>query len=188
MASVILGSFLFVGCVGPISDPSHLMVVVPAPTGAPPTGKSEVFIHRPRNMQGYALYTGVWDSYHFVTDLGNGHSTAYVCDAGTHYFINRSVERVGVVEGNLLPDQAYDLWVDTAGAFIASFQLEPVMPGSKQQKMIPKWEREHVWVDRGPEANQYEQSRQKDIELILQDFVSGSKRDRLWHLAPEDHR
>src|SRR5207237_3319354 len=115
---IALAAVLFTGCAGPIADPSHLMQKAPAAVGTPPSDKSLVLIHRPRNYQGYGLYTGVWDSRHFIADLGNGHSAAYECEPGTHYFINRSVERVGVVEAQLLPAQTYDLRLDTAGAFI----------------------------------------------------------------------
>lgn len=154
----------------------------------PPAGKSLVLIHRPRAAQGYGLYTGVWDSTSFLADLGNGHSFAYVCEPGKHYFINRSVERVGVVESELLPNQTYDLRLITAGTFIASFQIEPMKRDDKLRAKLPKWENEHLWVARGTQAVDHEQLRKSEIELILHDFVSGEKQDRLRHLGPHDHR
>jgi hypothetical protein len=179
---------LLTGCAGPISKTSKMMQpVVVAPSVAPP-GKSLVYIHRPRAYQGHPLYTGVWDSKTFVADLGNGHSVAYPCEPGQHYFINRSVELVGVVEAQLLPDKTYDLWVDTAGAFIASFKLKPVKPGSKQAALVPKWSKEHRWITPGETAAEHEQDKSADIDQIIQDFVLGKKRNRLQHLAPEDHR
>jgi hypothetical protein len=178
-----------VGCAGPISDPSRLMVRAAAPAGPPPAGKSLVCIHRQRAWAGHPLYTGVWDSRHFIADLGNGHSAAYLCDPGTHYFINRSIERVGVVEANLLPAQTYDLWLDiNPWSFMVSFQLEPVKPGSEQRKKVPQWMRENAWMERGPAAAEHEQLRQPEIDLILHDFVNGDKKDRLRHLSAEDHR
>lgn len=183
-----LAILLLTGCAGPIARPSAIMEKAPAKVEAPPSGKSLVMIQRPRNGQGYRLYTGVWDSNRFLADLGNGQSVAYACEPGKHYFINRSVERVGVVEANLLPDKTYDLRVDIAGAFIASFQLEPVKRGHKSFDKTGAWAKEHLWVTRGPTATEHEKQRQKEIELILKDFVGGEKKDRLRQLAPEDHR
>jgi hypothetical protein len=189
LASILsVTSLLLVGCVGPITHPSNLMVKVEKPAIAPPAGKSLVLIHRPRNMQGWKLYTGVWDGSHFIADLGNGHSAAYVCEPGTNYFINRSVERVGVVEAQLLPDQIYDLRLNIAGAIIASFQIEPLKRADKLRKKLPKWEAENVWVGRGPLAAEHESERQSEIKLILHDFTSGGKQDRMRHLGPDDHR
>jgi hypothetical protein len=175
------------GCASPLSQPSELMQRA-TPVATPPAGKSLVLIHRPRAMQGYKLYTTVWDSTNLIADLGNGHSVAYVCDPGTHYFINRSVERVGVVEAQVLPNQSYHLRLDTAGAFIASFQLEPVKRGDDGTwKKIPEWTNEHIWVTRGPAAANYERRELREVELIIQDFVHGQKKDRLRHLGPDDH-
>jgi len=177
---------LLAGCASPIADPSPLMLKTSAP-GTPVAGKSLVRVHRPRDRQGYGLYTGVWDRTNFVADMGNGHSTGYECEPGQHYFINRSVERVGVVETQLLPEKTYDLWIDTAGAFIASFQLEPVKPGDKASKLVPLWIKENMWVTRGPAAATHEQQRQKDIAIIIHDFVDGTKKDRVRHLGPDDY-
>jgi hypothetical protein len=156
--------------------------------GGPPAGKSIVHIHRPRAAQGYKLYTGVWDSTNMLADLGNGHSVSYTCEPGRHYFINRSVERIGVVEADLLPDQTYGLWIDTAGTWIASFQLEPLKRGDKRWEEAPKWAAENIWVTRGPAAAEHEQLRRPEIDLIMRDFVSGEKKDRVRHLGPDDHR
>lgn len=154
----------------------------------PPAGKTLVCIHRPRARQGYGLYTGVWDSKSLIADLGNGHSVAYVCEPGKHYFISRSVELVAVVEADLLPDSTYDLWVDTAGAFIASFKLKPVTHDSKERSEVATWEKENHWVTPGSSAAGYEQSKSQEIELILHDFVDGEKKERLQHLSADDHR
>src|SRR5215831_11366182 len=102
-AMLLIVPLALAGCTSPYGNPSMLMLPTTAPSAAVPADKSMVRIHRPRAFQGCALYTGVWDSGHFIADLGNGHSVAYVCDPGTRYFINRSVERVGVVEAGLLP-------------------------------------------------------------------------------------
>jgi hypothetical protein len=176
------------GCSGPLAKPSPLMQKTQTPVAAPPAGKSLVLIHRPRQQQGYGLYTGVWDGTNLLADLGNGHSVAYVCEPGTHYFINRSVERVGVVEAQLLPNQVYGLWINIAGAWIASFQIEPIKRGGKIWNKAQKWEKDAFWVVRAPKADEHEKLRKSEIELILSDFVSGEKKDRLRHLGPEDHR
>jgi hypothetical protein len=176
------------GCSGPIKEPSPLMQGSSAPAGPPPADKALVLVHRPRAFQGYGLYATVWDSTNFLADLGNGNSVAYPCEPGQHYFVNRSVERVGVVDARLLAAQTYDLWLDTAGAFIASFQIEPIKAGDPQRKDVANWEKEHLWVTRGPGASRYEQDHQKDIQLILHDFLEGDKKDRLRRLHPDDHR
>ncbi len=164
------------------------MVVRAVPMEAPPTGKSLIQIHRPRATQGYKLYTGVYDSTAVIADLGNGHSVSYVCEPGTHYIINRSAERVGVVEAKVLSGQTYHLRLDTAGAFVASFQIEPIKKNDPLWKKIPFWTKDHIWVSRAPSATEHEAARQKDLELILKDFVNGEKKNRLRHLDPDDHQ
>jgi hypothetical protein len=186
LLGLALGLFLLTtGCTSPLSPPSAL-VMRSSPITAPPPGKSLIQIHRPRAGQGYKLYTGVYDSRSMVADLGNGHSVAYVCEPGTHYIINRSVERVGVVEARVSSDKTYHLWIDTAGAFIASFQIEPIQKKNPLAKKIPAWSADHIWVVRGPGAARHEESARPEIELILRDFVGGQKADRLRHLSPDD--
>ena len=202
------------GCTSPLSPPSRLCLRAIPPT-VPPPGMALIQIHRPRAQQGYKLYTGVYDSTNMVADLGNGHSVAYVCDPGTHYLINRSVERVGVVEARVLADKTYHLRVGTAGAFIASFQLEPIKKTDSIAKKIPAWTKDHIWVTRAlaaarPEGSaeftptgldrnrgialpwvakiKQEESVRAELELILRDFVNGPKKDRLRHLDPDDSR
>ena len=188
LSLLAVSAVLASGCVGPVSRTSKWMQATYVSSSLPPSGKSLVCIHRPRAYQGNPLYTSVWDSKTFIADLGNGHSVAYACDPGKHYFINRSVEVTGVVEAQLLPGQTYDLWVATAGAFIASFKLEPVKPGSKQAALVSKWANENRWVTSGAGAEEYQRSKDADMEKIIQDFVLGPKQGRVQHLAAEDHR
>ncbi len=183
-----VSTVLATGCVGSISKTSKWMQTTAAPSGVPPAGKTLVCIQRPRAFQGHMFYTSIWDSKTLVADLGNGHSVAYTCEPGKHYFINRSAEVTGVVEADLLPGQTYDLWLDTAGAFIASFQIKPVKPGSKQAALVPQWTAQLRWVTPGPGSDKYEKSEDADINKILQDFVYGRKHDRVLHLSAEDHR
>jgi hypothetical protein len=183
-----LGVLLLAGCASPYSQPSKLMQPAGLASETPPPGKTLVCIHRPRAAQGYGLYTGVWDSKHLIADLGNGQSVAYVCDPGKHYFIDRSVELISVVEADLLPESTYDLWVDTAGTWIASFKLKPVTHGSKEQSRVAGWLKENHWVTRGPAAIEHERERTPEIELILHDFVGGEKASRVQHLSTDDHR
>lgn len=96
-----------------------------------------------------------------------------------------------MVEADLLPDKTYDLWINTAGAFIASFKIEPLKPGDKEYSKLSTWLQTQTWVApaTGSDKFEFEQSkRAKDVEHIIQDFVYGDKKDRLQHLAPEDHR
>lgn len=187
LAILAVSGLLLTGCTSPFGKPSPLMAKAPAHIDAPSPGKSLVLIHRPRHSQGYKLYTGVWDSKKFIADLGNGHSVAYECEPGTHYFINRSVERVGVVEAQLLPDHTYGLWVNIAGAFVASFQIEPLKRGAKNFDNASKWANENTWINRAPPSDEHERVRQSEIELIMKDFISGEKKDRLRHLGPDDY-
>jgi hypothetical protein len=188
LALVLAGLTVLVGCAGPQAKPSDIMKVGSPPVLVPAVGKSLVLIHRPRAAQGYGLYTGIWEGTNFIADLGNGHSAAYLCDPGVHYFLNRSVERVGVVEAHLLPDHIYDLRLGTCGAWIASFQIEPVKKEDRMRAKLPQWTQEHLWVERNDQARKHELERTAEVELILKDFVSGAKNDRLRHLATEDHR
>jgi len=186
---VLLTAALLTGCASPYGKTSRLMQSASAPVAPPPAGKSLVCIHRPRSGQGYALYTGIWDGTKLIADLGNGHSVAYVCEPGKHYFINRSAEVVGVVEADLLPDKTYDLCTHIAGAFVASFKLKPLKPGDKDYQQLPKLLTTQIWVAPAPVAIEDYQSRKgKEVEQIIQDFVSGDKNDRLQHLSAEDHR
>jgi len=188
---MILAVAMLTGCGSPTGKISKYMNASIAPLSTPPPGKALVCIHRPKAGQGYPLYTGIWDGENFIADLGNGHSIAYVCEPGTPDFINFSVEVVGVVQANVLPDKTYDLWVDTAGAFIASFKIKPLKPGDNEYHNLPNWLKTQVWVTPATDSEEfaYEQSkRTKDVEQIIQDFVYGAKKNRLQYLAPEDHR
>src|SRR5262245_41199392 len=109
-----LAALCLSGCSSPFAVPSPLMVKSTAPAGPVPADKALVLIHRPRAFQGYGLYTTIWDRTSLLADLGNGQSIVYSCDPGQHLFINRSVERVGVVEAHLSAAQTYDLRLDTA--------------------------------------------------------------------------
>jgi hypothetical protein len=186
---VLLIALLLTGCASPYGKTSRLMQPAFAPAMLPPPGKTLVCIHRPRATQGYVLYTGIWDSTKLIADLGNGHSVAYVCEPGKHYFINRSAEVVGVVEADLLPDKTYDLCTHIAGAFVASFKLKPLKPGDKEYQKLPKLLATQMWVTPEPgAAGDYQSRKGKEVEHILQDFSSGDKNDRLQHLSAEDHR
>src|SRR5882724_10403805 len=90
------------GCSAPMLKPSPLMQSCSAPVGSPPSDKTLVIFHRPRAFRAGLMYTDVWDSKRFIADIGSGNSAAYLCDPGTRYFINRSEERVGVTEAQLL--------------------------------------------------------------------------------------
>jgi len=152
------------------------------PPMTPPPGKSLVFFHRPLSPL-KVYYTSGWDGTNFLTDLGNGHSTAYVCDPGRHIFTSRCVSQVAVVEANLLPDKTYD--------FVANLDylpLRPVKRDSKHRAMIPNWMTNAIWVTRGPGAANYATTRQEMNNELIRDFTVGPKQSRLLHLAPEDCR
>lgn len=182
----VLGMMLAAGCATPIQKPSKRMQKVMTHAETPPLGKSLVIIHHPR--EGYKDYTDVWDSTNFMADLGTGQSIAYVCEPGVHYFINRSPERAGVVEANLLPDKTYVLSVQQQFTFwISSFQIEPVKRGTEEWEKAPKWAKQNMWATNRPSAD-YEAQERPKIEIILRDYVGGKKDDRLRHMGPDDHR
>jgi hypothetical protein len=85
-----LSGLVFTGCVGPVSNLSPLMQKAPEGLEAPIDGKAHLLVHRGLGLgDTYKHYTGAWDSTNFIADLGSGHSVAYSCEAGQHYFINR---------------------------------------------------------------------------------------------------
>lgn len=186
---LVFAAVLFSGCAGPMARTSKYMAVVSKPLTSPPPGKSLVCIQRPRAYTGYGLYTAVWDDTHFVADLGNGHSVAYVCDPGEHYFLNLSVEETGCVDAQLLPDQTYDLWIQGGyGFWVASFKLRPLHQDAKTRQRVAKWTRKNRWVEPAPAAKAYEQANQERIHKLVEEFVSGRRHKKLQHLAADDHR
>jgi hypothetical protein len=193
--SLVLVAVTCAGCYKPITKTSKYMVQLspPPPAQKPPPGKSLVCLHRPRASQGYRLYTAVWtstgtlESTKLVADLGNGHSVAFVCEPGKHYFLNDSVEVWGAVEVQLLPDQVYDLWIDTAGVAIASFKIKPVERQQERAK-IPEWIEKQRWVASGPSATSYDQKKREKADLVIAEFISGKRMDKLQHMAADNHR
>lgn len=179
-----------VGCGGLSHRVSNRMVrEQPRPALSPPLGKSMVVIHRRSSSlaAGHGLYSGVWDSTNFIAEIGNLQSFAYVCEPGKHYFINRSVELVSVVEAQLLPDRTYNMWVEHGhGIGIASFKLRPVKQGDGLQRSMADWGAEHVWIKRAPTADLHQAQHISDVEGIIRDFVHGPKHDRVEYLNPED--
>jgi len=187
--SLVLSGALFSGCAGPMGHTSKYMAVMSAGPSAPPPGMAMVCIHRPRAGIGAKLYTAVWDDAKFVADLGNGHSSAYVCTPGLHHFLNLSVEETGCIEAQLLPDQIYDLRIDGGyGVWIASFKIVPVHQDAEGKKLVAEWTRKNRWVERPSSSAAYEQARQADISRVIEEFTTGRRHDKLQHLAPDDHR
>src|SRR5665213_789465 len=81
---------------------SHLMQKAAAPPLLPPTGKSMIIFNRVSGGGLLKLYATLWDGTNFIADIGFNQSCSYVCDPGTRYFINKSMERSGVVQAELL--------------------------------------------------------------------------------------
>jgi hypothetical protein len=185
-----LACALFSGC-APTSRTSKYMIAAPSALTGPPAGKALVCIHRPKAFSGHPLYTKIWDGTNFIADLGNGHSVAYVCDPGTHYFMNTSAEAEGCVQAQLLPDKTYDLWTDTIlSTFIVSFKIKPVHQDAEGRQKVAEWTKETRWVEPGLRAAAFDQNEklQKDIRQLIEDFASGKRHDKLQYLAPDDHR
>jgi hypothetical protein len=189
LASLLFAVALLGGCAGPTAKASKYMALAVNVPTAPPAGKALVCIHRPRSYWGQKFYTGVWDGNHFIADLGNGHSVAYVCQPGRHCFLNLSIEAEGCVEADLLPDQTYDLWTDTVLATaLVSFKIKPLHQDEATRQLVAKWTRKHRWVEPAPPSADYELSKQEVVRGLLEDFTSGKRQNKLQHLASEDHR
>jgi hypothetical protein len=180
-----LAILLTAGCTSH-AKPSEIMQKAPAHAGTPPSGKSLVLIYYPTS---FLDYSGVWDSTNFLADLGGGHAVAYVCEPGQHYFINRSVEKVGVVEGQLVAGKTYGLYLHSnVGWVSSSVSIEPIKRNTSEWEKAPQWDKDAIWVTRAPSAANHELARRAYIEEILRDFVYGDKKDRVRHLGPEDGR
>ncbi len=182
LCSLVLAVALFSGC-APMSKTSKYMAASLSAPASPPAGKTLVCIHRPRARTEYKVYTAIWDGTKFIADLGNGHSVAYVCEPGQHYFMNLSGDSPACVEAQLLPDKTYDLWVNTF-----PIKLKPVHQGDITQQKIAAWTGENRWVAPASTAADYEQRKQEKIRQLLEEFISGKRHDRLQHMAAEDHR
>jgi len=187
-SSLLTCSVIVSGCAGPITKTSKYMTASPAGPASAPPGKTLVCIHRPKEHQGWIFYTKIWDGTNFVADLGNGHSTGYVCDPGRHYFINRSIEISACVEADLLADETYDLWLDNAGLLVPSFKIKPLRQDERKRRAVPKWTGKHRWVEPASSAAVYEQEKQDGIEQLREEFISESRLPRMQQLAPNDHR
>jgi len=189
LCSLVLAGALFSGCAGHITKTSKYMTASLSAPASPPAGKALVCIHRPTAGMGWNLYTAIWEDTNFIADLGNGHSVACVCEPGKHYFMNLSVEETGCVEAQLLPDQIYDLRVQSGyGFWVASFKLKPLHQDGKTRQLVTKWTKRNHWVEAASPAAAYEQANQDKIRQLLEEFTSGKRQDKLQHLAPEDHR
>jgi len=183
LVCTLVAGAIFGGCAGPMSRTSKYMDAAPAAATAPPSGKTLVCIQRPRAVLESKVYTAVWDGSKFIADLGSGHSTAYVCEPGQHYFMNLSQDSPACVEAQLLPDKTYDLWIDNV-----PIRIKPVRPGEPAQQQVAGWTSENHWVTPAPSAASYEQRRQEKIQQVLEEFISGKRHDQLQQMAAEDHR
>jgi hypothetical protein len=105
-----------------------------------------------------------------------------VCDPGPHIFSSRFVNRVSVIEADLQPGQTYDL---EARFYLV---MMPVKRDQKERELVAQWMKEAFWVTRGAEAAVYEAMRREATATMIRDFTIGDKKNRLLHLAPEDHR
>lgn len=189
LCSLVLASALLSGCASSTPWTSRKVAAASGIPAAPPPGKTLVCIHCPKTSLYVKLDTRIWDGTNFVASLGNGFSTAYVCEPGEHYFLNLSVEISACVEASLLPDQTYDLWVDTyRGMFVTSYKIKPLKQDDKTRRRVAKWSEQNRWVERASAAADYEQDKQATVLNLLEEFTAGDRKDKLQHLAPEDHR
>jgi hypothetical protein len=183
LISTFAAAALLCGCAGPTSRTSKYMSAAVTPPASPPPGKALVFIQRPKALLESKVYTAIWDSTNLIADLGNGHSVAYVCEPGQHYFMNLSADSPACVEAQLLPDQTYDLCVVNM-----PIRLKPVLKSDSMQQQIADWTSRNHWVAPGSTAEGYEQRKQVIIRRVLDEFISGKRHGHLQYMAAEDHR
>jgi hypothetical protein len=182
LCSLVLAGALFSGCVHSLARTSKYMAVCANPPASPPAGKALVCIHRQRALIGCKAYVAIWEDTNFIADLGSGHSVACICDPGKHYFVSTSGDP-GCVEAELLADQIYDL---RTGPVV--FALTRLDQDQETRRQVAEWTRENRWIKPAPAAVVYEQAKQDRIRQLIESFISGSRKDKLQHLAPEDHR
>jgi hypothetical protein len=181
LCSVVLAGPLLCGCAGPLKQPSKYMTASShAPTALPP-GKVLVYIQRPRNFLGCAMYAAIWEDTKFIGDLGNGNSLACVCEPGRHYFTSTSLGPAACVETQLLPDKTYDLWVDQQ-------QIKPLKQNNESRRRVAEWTQQNRWVEPASSAASYEQARKDNIQQFIDSFTTGKRQKELQHLAAEDYR
>jgi hypothetical protein len=181
LVSTFAAAALLCGCAGPTSRTSKYMSAAVTPPASPPPGKALVCIHRPKALLESKMYTAIWDSTNLIADLGNGHSVAYVCEPGQHYFMNLSADWPACVQAPLLPDKTYDLWIDNM-----PIRIKPVQKSDAMQQQIAEWTKKDRWVAPGSTAEGYEQRKQEIIRKVLGEFISGKR--HLQYMAAEDHR
>jgi hypothetical protein len=181
LCSLVLAGAFFSGCAGPLKKPSNYMTASLNTPTARPAGKVLVYIHRPRNFLGCAMYAAIWEDTKFVGDLGNGNSLACVCEPGKHYFTSTSLGPAACVEAELLPDQTYDLWVDQQ-------QIKPLKQDSESRQRVAEWTQRNRWVQPAPSAAAYEQAKKDNIQQFIDSFATGKRQKELQHLAADDHR
>jgi hypothetical protein len=183
LVCTIVAGALLGGCAGPMSKTSKYMNTSFAPPASPPPGKVLVCIQRPKALLESKVYTAIWDGTNLIADLGNGHSVAYVCEPGQHYFMNLSADSPACVEAQLLPDKTYDLWIANI-----PIRLKPVHKNDMMQQQIADWTSKNHWVTPASSAAGYEQKKQEKIQQLLGEFTSGKRHDQLQQMAAEDHR
>jgi hypothetical protein len=182
LCSLVLAGALFSGC-APMSKTSKYMAASLSAPAAPPADKTLVCIQRPKALLESKVYTAIWDGTNLIADLGNGHSVAYVCEPGQHYFMNLSADSPACVEAQLLPDKTYDLWIANI-----PLRLKPVRESDMMQQQIADWSSKNHWVTPASSAEAYEQKKQEKIKQLLEEFISGKRHDQLQQMAAEDHR
>ncbi len=171
LALVALLALLSVGCKGPVGKTSRYARQATSVPDAPPEGKSLVFIHRPRKNSGHFLYANIWDGKRFIADVGNGHTSYYVCDPGEHYFILRSVENTSTIRGDLEAGGVYDFVVRPAFSWIVvSFKMDPIGADSGFRDDVEGWMQEHLMhepIEPVGDALEFQTSKAQDTETLI---------------------
>ncbi len=171
----------------------------------PPPGKALVNFHRPSNWAG-AYLSPVFDgNRQFIGLLEGASEFQWVCPPGEHVFVSWSEApitmkqaqapsgAVAALQAQVQADKVYDVMVDlTPGWGSPPVAFAPLTRGSERRDRLAEFEGREKKVTSGmqptADVTEYQRNRQNKAQGILQDFVQGSKRDKLRYLKPDDFR
>ena len=177
-------------CCGCASVPKTCRIV--ARISQPPPGKALVNFHRPSSY-GKPVGVPIFDiNGKMLVDMRGASLFQIVCDPGEPVFIGWA-EHVTVIKANLAPDKIYDVMVDVAPGWVsANIFFTPLTKDHPRRAKLAEFDRREKWTiainPDSPRVAEYEAKNRERIELIKQDFLGGSKSDRVIYLHKYDCR
>jgi hypothetical protein len=171
----------------------------------PPPGKALVNFHRPSGWAGSFLAPVFNGNRDFIGLLRGASEFQWICPPGEQVFIGWSEEpvamkltkgqsgSVAVLQAEVQADKIYDIMVDlTPGWGAPAVAFSPLVSGSERRNRLAEFEGREKTVTSGVQQTvpvaEYRRMRQSRADGILQDFLHGSKKDRLRYLKKEDFR